>query len=237
MAAVKEAHASRDAPEREMPKLSIVTPDYDGPSPYAGPTEAGADDDPRLTQQIEEIEGPEGEEVETTAAQRIRKARSLNRSRFLQSTRNRVILFASALVVLAALGGGAILYARQPRPAGAVQPTPSVTRPAPTPTGFGDATATPEVQPTPTIALPPAGVIGVNGWVQVSAGGGLVVRDAPTRKGTRIMVIRDGTKAKVVEGPQDADGFTWWKIQGFDPKNPDTSGWCAGQYLQPIPPP
>ena len=35
----------------------------------------------------------------------------------------------------------------------------------------------------------------------------------------------DGTRARVTEGPVQAGGVTWWKLEGF--------GWASAQYLQP----
>src|SRR5439155_10243360 len=112
--------------------------------------------------------------------------------------------------------------------------TPSATVPLPTPTGFGDATATPV--PQPTTPAPPSGVIAVNGWVQVT-GGSLNVRQTASASAKKVKVLPVGTKAHVVDGPKDADGFTWWKIDKFDPKNPTATGWCAGKFLTATSPP
>src|SRR5437868_6659556 len=70
---------------REVPKLSLVTPDYDPSAPEVAPY-IGAGDS-KATRQIEQIEGPQvpqgtegpqglqGPETPRTAAQRIRQAR------------------------------------------------------------------------------------------------------------------------------------------------------------------
>jgi hypothetical protein len=219
---------------REVPKLSIVTPDYEPDAEHNGNGSAA-----KATKQIPLVPAPPAEAgtaVEApvpNAAQRIRDARKLRRSQFLSSTTGRLIIIAGVLLLLLALGGGMYLYAKQPPkqpsvPVLAIAPT--TTKPAPTPTGLGDATATPA--PTPTTAAPPPGVIGLNGWVMTAAGGGLTVRDAPAKKGARITVLRDGTIGHVVDGPKDADGYTWWKLDRFDPAKPDVSGWVAGQFLK-----
>ena len=39
----------------------------------------------------------------------------------------------------------------------------------------------------------------------------------------------EGEQFTVVEGPAQADGFTWWRIQ--DPANPNRSGWAVANYL------
>jgi len=226
---------ARDA-GREVPKLSLVTPDYDAEAPeiapYVGPT------DVKATQQIAQVEGPADAAVPKTAAERIRQARRQSRAAWVQTNRTWLIVALAVVVALLAVGGGSLLMRAQPTkgvPTGAgTVPTAAATKPLPTPTGLGDATATPLA--TATTAAPPANVIGVNGWVQVQADS-LVVREAPSRTAARVKVLANGTKAHVVDGPKDADGFTWWKIDQFDPKNPSSTGWSAGKFLAPIPPP
>jgi hypothetical protein len=44
--------------------------------------------------------------------------------------------------------------------------------------------------------------------------------------------LSDGTKARVVDGPREADGFTWWKLDGFDKSNTALSGWSVSDYLK-----
>jgi len=137
------------------------------------------------------------------------------------------------LVLLGAAGGGFLLIKGNSGAKGLAvgTSTPAPTRPAPTPTGFGDATNTPV--PTNTPAPPPANVIAKNGWVQIQSTNGLVLRDAPSRNGKRLTVLSNNSKAHVVDGPQDADGYKWWKVDRYDSKNPTASGWVAGQFLAP----
>ncbi len=225
------AHAELDplptAPGREVPRLSLVTPDY-----QPGDSKR-AKDSSKVTRMIEQIE-VSGDELQPapTAAERIRQARK-QRPGSLSSTRNRIILAVVALAILLASAGGGFLLLRgkQPSKVSGVIPTPSVTRPIPTPTGYGDATATPVAVPTPV--PPPAGTLGANGWAQVKAGGGLSMRAVPAKGGAKVAVLPDGTVAKVGAGPKDADGVTWWKLD-VPGKG---SGWCAGQYLTATSPP
>ena len=42
--------------------------------------------------------------------------------------------------------------------------------------------------------------------------------------------MREGTKAHVIDGPVEANGFTWWKLDNFNPQDPSASGWSAGQF-------
>jgi hypothetical protein len=218
---------------RDAPKLSLVTPDYDPGAPEAAPYISEA----KTTRQIPQIAQPDEldqPEEPATAAQRIQKARRQGRPKWLPTGRVQLALLAAALIVVVALAGGALLVKRPPTAALVTKPTAVPTKPAPTPTGLGDATATPVPAPTQPPAKPAA--VAVNGWVQVQTDS-LIVRKGPSRSTARIKTIPNGTKAHVIDGPKDADGFTWWKIERFDPKNPTTTGWCAGKYLAPIPAP
>ena len=59
----------------------------------------------------------------------------------------------------------------------------------------------------------------------------LNVRDVPGVTTSEVLFRADeGTAYVVVEGPSQADGFTWWKIQ--DPANPNITGWAASNYIQ-----
>lgn len=44
----------------------------------------------------------------------------------------------------------------------------------------------------------------------------------------------ENTLFMVVDGPSQADGLTWWKLQ--DPENNRRSGWAASNYLEVVPP-
>jgi hypothetical protein len=210
----------------ERPQLSLVKPEEVDE----------AFEDPNATIQIEEIEGPEA--GPQTTADRIKKARKAQRSGPMGFIRNPIMLVLLVLLVLAAASGGFWFLNRdrfnQPVP----KPTVTVAVVVPTPTGFGDPTATVPVQPTVAPTPLPTDRIVVGGWVQVSGTNtGLVVRETPARAGKRLGVIKEGTKAHVIEGPVDADGFQWWKLDSFDGANPPPSGRSAGQFLIPIPPP
>jgi hypothetical protein len=208
---------------REVPRLSLIRNE--------NPPAASNENPAKVTRQMETIEAPADPEVARTAAQRISAARAARRASFLYSSTGRLVLLVLALVVLAGAGGVFLLKGKTPAPVVLAKPTATVTVPAPTPTGFGDATATP--LPTNTVAAPPPGQIGVNGWVQVNSANGLVVRETAAKAGRRLGVLPNGTKAHVVGGPTSADGLTWWKIDSYDPNNKGATGWCAGSFLQP----
>ncbi len=207
-----------------------------------------ADFDPKATQQIEEVEAPVAAPGRGPG-RAVRSKRAAGGAagvwtRPVPFIRTPLWLALALLAVVSALGGGVFL-ARQNL---AVRPTPvptvvQATVPPATPTGFGDATATPPPQPTtpPTKPPPPppSNVIAVGGFVQVAnSRTGLSVRDKPSVSGSKkLTVLPDGTKAHVVDGPVTADGYTWWKLDRFDSKNPATTGWSVSNFLTPIPAP
>jgi hypothetical protein len=63
--------------------------------------------------------------------------------------------------------------------------------------------------------------------VQGTRGVGLNLR-ASASTGARILAsAKDGATLLVLEGPQQAGGYTWWKVRTADGKE----GWAAGEYL------
>jgi hypothetical protein len=219
----------------DRPALSLVTADFD---------EVFGEDDANATLQLDEVQRPGKPGERTTGSQAVRRGAARPGARkglaeLWADSRSRMMLMAGALVVVLLLAGGTFLLTRnggKPNP-GAV-PTVTVAAVVPSPTGFGDPTATVPVQPTQPPAVPPSDVIGVNGWVQVTGtGSGLVIRNTPARSGKRQLVMPDGSKMHVIDGPQEADGFTWWKVDQYNSKDPSASGWCAAQFLVPIPAP
>ncbi len=197
-------------------------------------------DDPKETQQISQVSGSDDAPRPGTTRQRIKAARAQGKpggfmSRLPLSGVRLWIALTLIAALLVAAGGGYALTRKTVTPV--VVPTAVATHPVPTPTGFGDATATTPPQPTVVktagVAVAP-GVIAVNGYAQVSGSkSGLSLRSTPSKTGSKLRVLTDGTKAHVIDGPKDADGFTWWKIDSFDPAQPSLSGWCVSAFLIP----
>ena len=140
-----------------------------------------------------------------------------------------IILLAG--LILAALA--AIFLGRSKEPPAEVTPVltmisaPTQTPEPPTPT----ATSTPS---DPTEVVLPEGVIGVGIYVQVigTDGAGLRMRSEPGLSGTVNFTALDAEAFLVIDGPVQADGYTWWHLEA--PYDQTRNGWSAGDFLSPI---
>jgi hypothetical protein len=234
----------RPATNRDRPPLSIVTPEY--------AQEEELQDTAKVTREIDLIEAPDlsdldldDEPVAPTAKQRIQQARAQRRPRLLSLSRMQLITVLAVALLLLAGGVGALILTRPPAdsdgitvPGAIASPSVAANVTEPTPTGIGDPTPTVINTPEPTPAPPPpTDRIAVGGWVQVNSANGLSVRETPSTSGRRITVLRSGAKAHVVGGPEEANGFTWWQIDRFDPNDPEATGWSAANFMSPTTPP
>jgi hypothetical protein len=59
---------------------------------------------------------------------------------------------------------------------------------------------------------------------------GVNVRSAAGVQNERLFVADNGESFTVVDGPTQADGLTWWKIQS--PIDSSRAGWAAAAYLE-----
>ena len=98
----------------------------------------------------------------------------------------------------------------------------TATRPPSTPTAAVAPTTAPTTVPTAT-STPVAG-LAPGKSARVVASGGVNMRDNPSSTGTLITRVAPDTVVKVVDGPKDAEGYTWWQID--DGKG--NVGWVAG---------
>jgi hypothetical protein len=94
-------------------------------------------------------------------------------------------------------------------------------------------TATPN--PTAT-ALPagtstPIGQIGIGAYVQITGteGAGLRMRREPGQSADTVFVGEESEIFQVKDGPQQADGYTWWYLVA--PYDENRAGWAAADYL------
>lgn len=137
-----------------------------------------------------------------------------------------LLLFGALVTALLICGGG--FYQLQRSMAGALSGPPTPT-PRPTWTPSPRPSPTP-MEPTPTPTLPAAVQVGI--FVRVTGAGeqGLSFRKAPGLQAERIRFLPEGAIMRVIGGPQEADGLTWWQLE--DPQTGE-QGWAAGPYLTP----
>jgi hypothetical protein len=104
-------------------------------------------------------------------------------------------------------------------------PTDTEVLPSPLPS------VTPTLQPG-TPMPPPPGVINIGSYVQVQGTGtdGLRFRNEPGFQGTIQFVAIEAEVFRVVDGPREVDGYTWWFLAA--PYDENVRGWCVSNYLQ-----
>lgn len=102
------------------------------------------------------------------------------------------------------------------------------------PTATSLPTMTPTNTPEPTATATPVPVIMPGGQVVVKGTEGqqLRLRAGPALNHQTLRIIDEGTILQVLEGPQAADGFTWWQVKTTD----GLIGWVAGNWLTPVVP-
>ena len=116
-----------------------------------------------------------------------------------------------------------------PMPTQTQTPAPAATAtPAPT----GTSTAAPAPTATPTATAAPVLSVGVLATVNGTGAQQLKIRAAPGLDQGLVSTLPDGTRLRVLEGPQTKDGFSWWKVQTED----GLQGWVAGDWLVPTAP-
>jgi hypothetical protein len=104
-------------------------------------------------------------------------------------------------------------------------------------------THTPQFVPTPTfdpsITTPTllADTIGIGGYVQISGteGDGLRIRATAGLNGETVFRGEESEVFLVKDGPQQADGYTWWYLVA--PYDETRAGWAVADFLAAVPPP
>ncbi|MDI7274415.1 MAG: SH3 domain-containing protein [Anaerolineae bacterium] len=132
------------------------------------------------------------------------------------------------LVLIAALWFLVIAPAGSPPPSITVTPMSTATPwPTVTPMVISQPTQALAPEVTPTVAQP--GTVAVGARVVVAGTGvaQLRVRQAPGVDTVTVKVVPDGTQFVVIGGPEQASGYTWWKVED----QAGTVGWVAGNYL------
>ncbi|GAB4578896.1 MAG: hypothetical protein Fur0022_16330 [Anaerolineales bacterium] len=138
----------------------------------------------------------------------------------------------------AAIWIGAVVwtfYALQPTPSTGVPTAVVIIIPAPTSTPLGILLSTETPAPTPTVpASPVPGVIALGTTVEIvgTGGEGLNLRTSPGLDSNIQYLGFESEVFIVQEGPQEADGLTWWYLVGYF--DASRSGWAASNFLQAI---
>ena len=104
-------------------------------------------------------------------------------------------------------------------------------------------TSTPRILPTAThdpamgTVTPEPGEIALYTYVQISGtdGEGLRLREAPGLEGEPLFLGFDTELFQITDGPEQADGYTWWYI--IAPYDETRAGWAAADFLTSIAPP
>jgi hypothetical protein len=140
-------------------------------------------------------------------------------------------LWAALAVVLIAVVGLCRITGLGKRLQPLPTPTPTAT---PVPTATPLPTLAPTNTPVPTATATPVPVIMIGGQVVVKGTEGqqLRLRAGPALNYETLRIIDEGTQLQVMEGPQAADGFSWWQVKTTD----GVIGWVAGTWLVPVVP-
>ena len=144
-------------------------------------------------------------------------------------------MLAAVALVLVALAGLCQVtgLAKRLRPLSTPTSTPVPTATlVPTATVVPTSLPTETPVPTPTATPVPVVMPGVQVIIQGTGGEQLRLRAGPALANVTLRILDEGTKLKVLEGPEASDGFQWWRVQTED----DLIGWVAGNWLVPVAP-
>jgi len=149
-------------------------------------------------------------------------------------------LLAAGVAAVVLLCVGFVMVVRGIRNRGTETPVAAATGTV-QPVSTGESTAleaAPAVSPTATLVIPgletetqsaPTEIaVGVQVVVQNTQGAGLNLRKEPAKAAAVVSTAKDGVALTVIEGPMEADGFTWWKLRTADGKE----GWGAAAWLK-----
>jgi heme/copper-type cytochrome/quinol oxidase subunit 2 len=139
-----------------------------------------------------------------------------------------VLCVGLVLIVNAIRGGG---NDETPTPVATATTMPTETQAPVAPTEVLTQTLTPTVvlpigeTPTP---VPPTEIgPGATVLVQGTLGAGLNLRAEPSTTAQLVVNVKDGVALTVLEGPEEAGGYVWWKLQTADGQE----GWGAANWL------
>jgi len=157
-------------------------------------------------------------------------------SKFLRAVFSPWVIFGGSLLAVLLFGSVfLLLYITRPGPAASQAPGTAVVNiiPAPTSTvALPTVSPSPTAEPTPTVpAPPPPGDVNVGDYVQITGtgGDGLRFRTEPGLGGQVVFLAIDAEVFQVTEGPENADGYTWWYLTA--PYDSSKKGWAVANYL------
>ena len=131
------------------------------------------------------------------------------------------------LIVRAIRGGGDDTSTPSPTPTSEVSPSATVSlltaTSAITPTSTVVLTVGTPLATTPPTEIRPGALVVVTG----TGGAGLRLRELPTTDAKLVVMAREGTVLTVLEGPTEADNYTWWKVRTPDGED----AWGAANWL------
>jgi hypothetical protein len=144
---------------------------------------------------------------------------------------SRVLLSGLLLGILLFVGVLLLLWFTRPETP-TTPPAAVILNVTPAPTGT-QALPTPSTMPIATDTPGSTGALSINQYVQVTGtgGDGLRLRAAPGLNGEIKMLGSEGEIYRVQDGPQQADGYTWWLL--VDPDDETRQGWAVADFLQP----
>jgi len=76
--------------------------------------------------------------------------------------------------------------------------------------------------------------IGAYVTIEKTQGAGLKIRPNPGTGGETSFIAMDGDLFVIIDGPDERNGYSWWKLQGFEDKS--LVGWGASDYFSLIAP-
>jgi hypothetical protein len=146
--------------------------------------------------------------------------------------RSRALLTA-AVILAFGFGAFAVLRSRAQPVTSAVSTAAVPSSPATVPSPV----RTPIFPTATTIPSPTPLVLHVGGAAVIAntQGTPLRARQEPSTKARAVGGFKEGERVRIVEGPVDADGYTWWRLEGES-----GAGWSAQQsqegvvWLQPV---
>jgi hypothetical protein len=88
---------------------------------------------------------------------------------------------------------------------------------------------------SPVTATVSSAALAAGGYVRISGTGpdGIRFRFGPGLDNQTIRIVPEGEVLRVASGPEEADGFTWWRLQD----QLGNFGWAAEEFVSPAPAP